>query len=120
VTAATQQVGVMRLDSSLANPVWFPPTVDSGLPPRDLEGNLMPVRSVAIDPGATMIMAGGPVGVRRTTDAGDSPTTTPHRESEPKYESCSESEFSEEVTLPPTWLFVCGENELTVTADATT
>jgi hypothetical protein len=120
VTAATQQVGVMRLDSSLANPVWFEPTVDSGLPPRDLQGNLMPVRSIAIDPGATMIMAGGPVGVRRTNDEGDAPTEPPRKGSEPKYESCSESEFSEEVTLPPTWLFVCGQNELTVTADATT
>ena len=95
------------------------PTVDSGLPPRDLEGRLLPVRAVAIDPGATRIMAGGPVGVRRTNDKGDPPTATPRKESEPKYESCSETEFSEEVTLPPTWLFVCGDNELTVTADAT-
>jgi hypothetical protein len=109
----------MRLDSSLANPVWFEPTVDSGLPPRDLEGRLLPVRSVAVDPGATMIMAGGPVGVRRTNDKGDAPTATQSKGSEPKYESCSETEFSEEVTLPPTWLFVCRDNELTVTADAT-
>jgi hypothetical protein len=119
VTAATQQVGVMRLDSTQANPTWFAPTVDSGLPPRDLEGRLLPVRAVAIDPAATRIMAGGPVGVRRTNDQGDRPTDPPRRGSEPRYESCSETEFDEEVTLPPTWLFVCGENDLDVTTDAT-
>ena len=48
-------------------------------------------------------MAGGIQGVRRSVDGG----TT--------YDDPSRREFDEEVTLPPTWLLVNGENTITVT-----
>ncbi|MET0772709.1 MAG: putative baseplate assembly protein, partial [Candidatus Limnocylindrales bacterium] len=57
--AATQQVGVLRLDTSAASPAWVPPTVDSGLPARDLP-RFQPVNALAIDPGGSLVMAGGP------------------------------------------------------------
>jgi hypothetical protein len=116
VLAATQQVGVMRLDVNEASPTWKSPTVDSGLPLRD-PGRFHPVRSVAVDPEARLAMAGGPVGVHRVV-RWDAQTQPGSPEMEPLYESCSESEFPEEVTLPPTWLFTCSENEIEVVSDA--
>jgi hypothetical protein len=118
VVAATQQVGVMRLDSSAANPVWVAPTVDSGLPLRD-PGRFHPVNAVAVDPAGRRILAGGPVGVRRTRSDSPPPTSPPGQGAELRYQPSSEVSFTQEVTLPPTWLFVCGENELTVTIDET-
>ncbi|HYI21812.1 MAG TPA: baseplate J/gp47 family protein [Candidatus Limnocylindrales bacterium] len=117
VFAATQQVGVMRLDLSASQPSWVPPTVDSGLPLRD-PGNFHPVRTAAASPDGLRIMAGGPVGVFRTLDADAPPRQRPTAVVEPLYESASSSEFAEEVTLPPTWLFTCGENEIEVVSDA--
>jgi hypothetical protein len=64
-------------------------------------------------------MAGGPLGVYRTTTlpAGETiPVST--QPGALVFESCKERDFAEEVTLPPTWLFVCGANELEVVGDA--
>jgi hypothetical protein len=118
VHAATQQVGVLRLDTSSAAPTWVPPTVDSGLPARDLP-RFQPINALAVDPSGTRVMAGGPLGVLRTHADGPPPGTPPGDGDEPRYESCSRVEFGEVVTLPPTWLFVNGTNTLTVQTDAT-
>lgn len=117
VVAATQQVGVLRLELGAAEPKWVAPTVDSGLPMRD-RGRFHPVRTVAVDPEARRVMAGGPVGVYRTLDKDAPPPPRPSDVNEPLYEECSSAEFQEEVTLPPTWLFTCGDNEIDVVADA--
>ena len=116
VFAATQQVGVMRLDLAAPQPKWVTPTVDSGLPLRD-PGRFHPVRTVAASPDGSRIMAGGPVGVFRTLDPDAPPRPRPSAVVEPLYESTSSSEFAEEVTLPPTWLFTCGDNEIEVVSD---
>jgi hypothetical protein len=118
VLAATQQVGELRLDSSAAAPAWVAPTPQSQLPPRDL-GRFQPVNGLAVDAEGSRVMAGGPKGVLRTRQDGPAPATPPGGGSEPVYESCSQTEFAEEVTLPATWLFVCGANELRVQGDAT-
>ena len=112
VVAATQQFGVMRLDTDTPDPAWTDPTGDvhNGLPLRDLN-RFLPVRAVAARPGGGPLMAGGPEGVFRTVADADAGGL-------PRYESCSEREHDEEVTLPPTWLFVCGPNELVVRTDA--
>jgi hypothetical protein len=116
VLAATQAAGVLRLDVNDPTPAWKQPDVNSGLPLRD-KSRFLAIRSVAVDPEARLAMAGGPEGVTRLVDwhalmhPGD-------QETEPRYERSSESEFSEEVTLPPTWLFVCGENDIEVLTDA--
>jgi hypothetical protein len=46
--------------------------------------------------------------------------TQPGKEdTEPQYEDRSKPDFQEEVTLPPTWLFTCSENDIEVVTDAT-
>jgi hypothetical protein len=116
VLAATQQKGVLRLDVNDASPTWQEPTVDSGLPLRDVT-RFHPVRSVAVDPQARLAMASGPVGVHRVIDW-VAKTQPGKDDTEPLFEECSQSEFPEEVTLPPTWLFTCSENEIEVVTDA--
>lgn len=81
-------------------------------------GRFHPVRTVAVDPEARRVMAGGPVGVYRTLNKDAPPPPRPPGVDEPLYEECSSAEFQEEVTLPPTWLFTCGDNEIDVVADA--
>ena len=48
-------------------------------------------------------MAGGIQGVRRSGDGGAT------------YDDPSRREFDEEVTIPPTWLLVDGQNDIKVT-----
>ncbi len=115
VLAATQQTGVMRLDLNDANPSWKQPTVDSGLPLRDRR-RFKPIRSVAVNPDGHA-MASGPEGVNRVKDW-NAQTQTGSEDIEPLYEECSDDDFPERVTLPPTWLFVCSDNEIEVETDA--
>src|SRR5207247_403116 len=80
-------------------------------------GGVHPGRGVAVSPSGAHWMAGGAGGVARTGSNGTlSPSGT--GATEPKYENTSSSEFQEEVTLPPTWLFTCSENEIEVVSDA--
>jgi hypothetical protein len=115
VFAATQQKGILRLDLGAATPAWIAPTVGSGLPLRD-PGRFHPTRAVAANREGNRVMVGGPVGVYRSILRKDQPPWS--ATAEPKYESTSESSFPEEVTLPPTWLFTCSDNEIEVLADA--
>ncbi|HKV88853.1 MAG TPA: baseplate J/gp47 family protein [Candidatus Dormibacteraeota bacterium] len=101
VLTATHHGGVLRLDSSQSGAAWQPCAVTSGLPLRDA-GRFLPLDAVACDPFARNILTGGEGGMFRSTDAGLS------------YRSCSESVFTDQVTLPPTWLFCSGAHELTV------
>jgi hypothetical protein len=104
VFASSHHSGVLRLDASVPNASWQKPDVESGLPLRDIN-RFLPVDSVAAsgteDKG--VVMAAGAQGVRRSTGGGV------------KYDNPSKREFDEEVTLPPTWLLVNGENDITVT-----
>ncbi len=123
VFAGTQQAGVLDLDSTAATPAWTRPNLEtSGLPVRQLAtggGTFHAVKAVAADPNAQRVMAGTTLGVYRTQAL--PPGQTIPANTQPGallYESCKEQDFAEEVTLPPTWLFVCGANELEVVGDA--
>jgi hypothetical protein len=105
VLAATWWAGVLRLDTSAAQPAWQPPDVRAGLEPRDL-GRFAPALSVASDPGRNVVMASGAWGIRRSLDRGRT------------YDNVAESEFEHEVTIPRTWVLVNGQNEIKVTRDA--
>jgi hypothetical protein len=60
------------------------------------------VDTVAVNPEETLIMSGGEAGAHCSHDEGET------------YDSCSDEEFPDKVTLPPTWLFCSGEHNITV------
>lgn len=105
VLAGSHQAGVLRLDTTSTSPSWLAPTVGSGLPLRD-PGRFFPVDTVVSGGAGGIVMAGGTWGIRRSTDGGD------------RYDDPSQPVFEHEVTIPPTWVLVNGENEVTVTSDA--
>lgn len=101
--AATQNGGVLRLDTSVASANWEPLDVNAGLPLRD-RTRFEPVRAVA-----TGVAVGGPVlssgtkGVHRSTD-----------EATRRWRPCDHREAAEVVTIPPTWLLCSGEHQIEV------
>lgn len=110
VLAATHHGGVLVLDPTQAQggTDWRSSQLTSGLPLRDRENFLFqPVVAIAAARDGSLAMAGTAQGVFLTADTG----TT--------FVTCSQVVFSDEVTLPPTWLFVSGQHDVTtVEADA--
>ncbi len=104
VLAASLRLGVLRLDVDARDPAWEAPDVGCGLPLRDV-GRLQPVDAIANDANGRVLLAGGIQGVYRSTDQGV------------RYEHCSSKEFSDEVTLPETWLFCSGEHKIDVVSE---
>jgi hypothetical protein len=113
VLAATRRHGVLKLDPRAAEPKWSAPDVQSGLPISGLN-RMEPVEWLAAMPAtegesgqALTIMAAGPKGVYRSGDGGG------------RFELCSRRQFTDEVTLPDTWLFFSDVHEIEVGYDAT-
>ncbi|MEO8133198.1 MAG: putative baseplate assembly protein [Betaproteobacteria bacterium] len=109
VLAATHHSGVVVLDSGKAEPRWFAPHLPSGLPARDERAErgkdastiFLPVTAAVVSP-SQLILAGGPQGIFRSLDDGET------------YERVSGTEFSERVAIPQTWLFCSGAHEIQV------
>lgn len=102
VYAASRRGGVMTLDVDIHAPNWQSPSVaSSGLPLRELK-KFESVDAVACAAGSRPLMVAGPKGVLRSTDMARG------------FTSCSGREFTDQVTLPPTWLFCSGAHELTM------
>jgi len=105
VYAGSHRAGVLWQDASLPTPQWQRPDVGSGLPLREAERLFQPVYALATAPEGAPLLTGGPGGVfRKPADS-------------PRYEPCSTREFTEKVTLPPTWLLCSGSHELEVVTD---
>lgn len=104
VFASSHKSGVLSFDTTDPDPSWKKPGVGSGLPLADIT-KFEPVETVAASGTEEdgVVMAGGKKGVRRSRNGGVD------------YDDPSKREFEEEVTLPPTWLLVNGENNITVT-----
>jgi hypothetical protein len=100
--AATHRAGVLWLDASRREATWSRPGVDSGLPLRERERLFQPVQALALAPGGGLLLSGGPAGVHRQREPGG------------QFESCSAQEFTEKVTLPPTWLLCSGAHKVEV------
>jgi len=98
--------GVLWLDSTEEgqNPPWQKPDVNCGLPMRDLN-RFQRVAAIAADPTGRLFMAAGTDGIFRGSDPAG------------RHEGCSTREFSEQVTLPDTWLFCSGEHEIIVVSE---
>jgi hypothetical protein len=103
VFAASHRLGVLRLDAGQANASWTPSDVRCGLPLRDA-GRFQPVVNVAAGD-EKWVMAGTADGVFRSKNGGVS------------YQAASAKEFSDKVTLPPTWLFCSGQHEIEVVSE---
>jgi hypothetical protein len=110
IVAGTHHGGALVLDASVAPPQWVTPAVTSGLPQREeAEFRILPVKGVAAAARSKgiLIMAGGEEGVYASRDGGTS------------WETSSRRSFTDQVTLPSTWLFSSGEHMVTVvSADA--
>jgi hypothetical protein len=105
VYAGSHRAGVLWQDASRPNTQWQRPDVGSGLPLREAERLFQPVYALATAPEGAPLLTGGPSGVfRRPRDSA-------------RYEPCSTREFTEKVTLPPTWLLCSGSHELEVVTD---
>lgn len=103
VLAASHHGGVMMMEESGGDsPQWTAPSMRSGLPFRDDIRNFRPVDTVAADPATGLVMAGGEEGVFSSTNEGTD------------YQLCSHPVYDDQVTLPPTWLFVSGGHEIKV------
>ncbi len=102
VVAATDRAGVAVADA-FGRDAWRVPLVECGLPLRETGRGFEPVRSAAV--GSTpLVLAGGPRGVYRSADGRT-------------WSLASSPVFTERVTLPPSWLFIGGEHELSVVYD---
>ncbi|HEY6231054.1 MAG TPA: hypothetical protein VIW64_07315, partial [Pyrinomonadaceae bacterium] len=85
---------------------WHAPVTTCGLPIRgQADLRFHPVTAVAGDAETNIVLAGGPLGIYRSTDNGTS------------YQSSSSKVFPDRVTLPDTWLFVSGEHKVEVVSE---
>jgi hypothetical protein len=102
--AATQSGGVLRLDTSAAQPAWQAAHVNCGLPLRD-RPRFMPVQAVAAGVSPTgPVLAGGPQGVYRSPDAF-------------LWTAAADRETRDAVTIPDTWLLCSGEHRIEVVVE---
>ncbi len=102
VLAASYRLGVLRLNSDLHSPEWEVLNAsECGLPLKDV-GKLETIDAVAGAVNFGVIMAGGILGVYRSLDSGL------------HYTKCSQHEFSNEVRIPPNWLFYSGTHEIEI------
>lgn len=101
--AGTLRAGLLRLNTDDSGASWERPSVDCGLPLREV-GRLEPVEAVAAASGQN-VMTGGSRGIYRSADGGHG------------FEYCSGGTFTDCVTLPETWLFCSGEHEIEVVSE---
>jgi hypothetical protein len=105
VYAATHHGGIVHVDARRSDSAWISPGVDSGLKLRDPTRFLFEqLDTVATGPGG-LVLAGGDMGVFASTDGGK------------KYNPQSQTEFTETVALPSTWLFVSGTHQISVVSE---
>jgi hypothetical protein len=105
VYAATHHGGVARLNSRRADAAWITPDpAKSGLPLRDVTGFVFDeLETVAAGP-TGLVLAGGNQGVFASMEGA-------------RWSSRKETEFTEKVELPSTWLFVSGKHEISVESE---
>lgn len=98
--AATHTAGVAVLDSARPDSGWRAAHLRAGLPLRENDKLFEPVLALAV--AGPCVLIGGSQGVYRSGNGGAT------------FESASNSEFTEKVVLPPSWLFCSGEHRVDV------
>lgn len=105
VLAASHRRGVLRLNPGDRDPSWVAPDVNCGLPLRGDAGPFQPVIALDAGPTGSSIMAGGDKGIFRSRDGAIT------------YEPATRQEFTDRVTLPPTWLFCSDAHAIEVVGE---
>ncbi|MGO9270166.1 MAG: baseplate J/gp47 family protein [Terriglobia bacterium] len=105
IRAASHHAGVLRLAARRNDIAWETPSLGCGLPLREAEHLFYPVATVAGDPDGRLVLAAGAEGIYRSKDGGVS------------YSTCSSNEFTDKVTLPPTWLFCSADHDIAVVSE---
>ncbi|WP_194410453.1 baseplate J/gp47 family protein [Microbacterium cremeum] len=101
ILAATERAGIAVANPRQESGTWRTPTRDCGLPLRE-SGAFQALYSVAAgDTVPPLALAGGPDGVFRSGDGRG-------------WRLASPGEFTDEVSLPPNWLFAPGVHEIEV------
>ncbi|MFH8251396.1 putative baseplate assembly protein [Microbacterium sp. B2969] len=104
VLAATERAGVAVANPRQDSGAWRTPTRDCGLPLRQ-DGTFQVLHTVgASDTNPPLALSGGPDGIFRS---GDGRT----------WRLASPAEFTDEVSLPPDWLFAPGDHDIKVEYD---
>ncbi|MGI5240981.1 putative baseplate assembly protein [Dactylosporangium sp. CA-139066] len=103
VVAATQSAGILRLDTSVANPQWQASSVNCGLPLRD-RTRFQPVSALA---------AGGVGGPDHQTLAGTSRGVF-RSDNGDTWAFVADRETRQPVTIPETWLLCSAEHDIEV------
>ena len=120
ILAATHRSGVIHLDIEQGKDApWEEPDVNSGLPVRDLQrGRFVTIESVAASPEGDRVMAGIMSGNERGAGRGIYRTDINIEQSLAydrwQYRLTTRKTFSDQVTLPGTWLFVSDEHQISV------
>ncbi|MEO8075543.1 MAG: putative baseplate assembly protein, partial [Acidobacteriota bacterium] len=105
IVAASHHGGVLRLPARKSGAAWVQPSLDSGLPLRELPNVFHPVDALASNRSGELILAGGSQGIFRSRLPGA------------VYQSCSRKVLLDKITLPPTWLFCSGEHDVRVVSE---
>lgn len=104
VLASSHRAGVLQLDTHARDATWQASDVGCGLPLRD-PGRFHPILTLVANPQATLVLSGGIRGVFKSSDEGQT------------YTSSSSKVFADKVMLPATWLFLSGEHEISVVSE---
>ncbi len=105
VYAGTHHAGVLRLSLHELDPRWQTPIIGCGLPIRADSERLYPITDLAIDAGRDRLLVGTEQGLFEPIDG----TAV--------FRSCGSRVFTDQVTIPETWLFCSGDHDIEVVSD---
>jgi hypothetical protein len=100
VFAGSHRGGVLRLSPMTKAGTWRSPELSCGLPLREADRLLHPIDALACDERGDVVISGGPMGLHRSDDGGET------------YALCSGRERTDRVTVPEDALLCSGEHRI--------
>jgi hypothetical protein len=103
VVAGSNRAGVLVLDGVGSDGAWRAPPIDCGLPINAERTTLLPTAAVAAGPGmnGAVVIAGTQSGLYTSADGR-------------RFSAIGRTSFTDQVPLPPNWLYCAGEHTLNV------
>lgn len=105
VYAGSHHAGVLKLSLNEREPRWQVPIIGCGLPIRADSERLYQITDLAIDAVRDRLMVGTEQGIYEPVDGSN------------VYRSCGSRVFTDQVTIPETWLFCSDRHVITVVND---